>query len=263
MIGQNGFQALRHGFHPNHNGRPYLGNGGGCHGNNIGRGRGAGRYGGGRPARSGFEGRGGRFGTGGRNDTRGRNDAEGHADRPAFAPAFNQASNVGRGRGDTVAISLNLASQAAALLQQAFTVVQDQGKAMASEQHTPTETHEASGKDKVKIESIKELSKPTSYEKPQSSRQPEEVQGNSKVPYCWRCYTKGHDATLRGMRLLNAYQLCIAPFVTAMTMPKSAVQNGVAKNQLLPLAAMWLKDWVSSKYLMSQPNNRKMTPGQQ
>jgi hypothetical protein len=63
--------------------------------------------------------------------------------------------------------------------------VQDQGKATASEQHTSTETHEASGKDKVKIESIKELSKPTSHEKPQSSRQPEELQGNSKVLYCW------------------------------------------------------------------------------
>jgi hypothetical protein len=63
--------------------------------------------------------------------------------------------------------------------------VQDQGKATASEQHTPTETHEATGKDKVKVESIKELSKPTSYEKPQSSRQPKEVQRNGKVLYCW------------------------------------------------------------------------------
>jgi hypothetical protein len=73
--------------------------------------------------------------------------------------------------------------QAAALLQQAFATVKDQGKATTSEQHTPIGTHEATGKDKVKVESIKELSKPTSYEKPQSSRQPEEVQGNDKVPF--------------------------------------------------------------------------------
>jgi hypothetical protein len=85
--------------------------------------------------------------------------------------------------------------QAAALLQQTFTTVQDQGKATANEQHTPTKTHESTGKDKVKVESIKQLSKPTSYEKPQSSWQPKEVQGNDKVSYYWRCYTKGHVVT--------------------------------------------------------------------
>jgi hypothetical protein len=43
------------------------------------------------------------------------------------------------------------------------------------------------------------------------------------------------------MWLLNAYRPCAVPFVTAMAMPKSAIQNGVAKNQLLPLAVMRLK----------------------
>jgi hypothetical protein len=76
-------------------------------------------------------------------------------------------------------------------------------------------------------------------------------------------YSTASDATLRGMWSLNAYRPCIVPFVTAMTMPKSTVQNGVATNQLLPLAAMRLKDWVSFKYLMSQPNNRRITLKQQ
>jgi hypothetical protein len=112
-------------------------------------------------------------------------------------------------------------------------MMQDQSKATANEQHTPTETHEATSKDKVKVESIKELSKGT-----------RNLSHLSNLKRCMEIakYRTTGNATLRGMWSLNAYRPCTIPFVTAMTMPKSAAQNGVSKNQLLPLAAMRLKD---------------------
>jgi hypothetical protein len=46
----------------------------------------------------------------------------------------------------------------------------------------------------MKIEHIKKMSKPTSTENPETSKAAQK-QCSGKVPYCWRCYTKGHGAS--------------------------------------------------------------------
>jgi hypothetical protein len=89
--------------------------------------------------------------------------------------------------GDTVAISLNLPTQVAALLQHAFATA---GGDSATTKVTTNKTGDHKGK--AQIEPINQLSKSTATEKPESSQQAAEKQGSGKAPYCWCCFTKGH-----------------------------------------------------------------------
>jgi hypothetical protein len=100
--------------------------------------------------------------------------------------------NNADGAGDRVAVSLNLPAEAAALLKQAFASAQGTGGAEADD-NVRDKLHDEKDKEVVMVEPIKTLSKPTSSEKPESSKQGADKQGG-KPPYCWCCFTKGHGA---------------------------------------------------------------------
>ena len=79
-------------------------------------------------------------------------------------------------------LTVEQAAQAAVLLQQAF-----------AEKHAAPAGDEAVDKGKGnKLENIAKMSKPTSSEIPESSVQAEAKENGGKVPYCYRCLTKGH-----------------------------------------------------------------------
>jgi hypothetical protein len=89
----------------------------------------------------------------------------------------NVSVNAANEVGDTVAISLNLPTQVAALLQHAFATA---GGDSATTKVTTNKTGDQKGK--AQIEPINQLSKSTATEKPESSQQAAEKQGSGKAP---------------------------------------------------------------------------------
>ena len=114
----------------------------------------------------------------------GRNGRGGHLRNASTQLGQNQAS-----AGGMATASAEQTAQAAALLQQAFVAMQGVVPTQtlgqqATAAEVNTSTHQA--------EKADPLSKATPIaDKPESSAQGA-MKGSGKVPYCYRCYTKGH-----------------------------------------------------------------------
>jgi hypothetical protein len=90
-------------------------------------------------------------------------------------------------------LKLNIPKHAAHLLQQAFEAIKDVQASSTTQDSKPNPLEK---KPSVQLETIEKLSKSTQVEEPESSQQAahqiNRKEGGGKVPYCFRCKTKGH-----------------------------------------------------------------------
>jgi hypothetical protein len=179
FTGEGGFRAPHHCFHPSYGGcGPYAGLGGRWYGDNRGRGTYGGRRGGGWQTRGRSAPSGGHGFSGG-----GGQAAPSRMHQPVAT--VNMTTNAtASGVGETIAISINLLAEAAAMLQQAFALSQTDANTTASAQTPQNLLEDSKGKDKVTIEPIKNLSKPTTFEKPEASNQMAGKQGSTGAADC-------------------------------------------------------------------------------
>lgn len=192
MAGRGGFQAPNQAFHPGYGGRGgYSGRGGGRYNRTWTAGRSGGRN---NQYRGGFAGhRGGAQAAVDNHHNAGAAGA-GQAGGAAAPQGGNNAANTINLPANNAGNAINLPAQAMALLQQAFASVNGLNLLHneADQVEAPKSETDRRGSQNTKLVQIKKLSKPTSTDEvPQSSKGPAK-DGNGKVSYCYKCYTKGH-----------------------------------------------------------------------
>jgi hypothetical protein len=190
---------------------------------------------------------------------------DGHGDGGNRQPVVRQMQNpAGRahgslnpnnadGAGDRVAVSLNLPTEAAALLKQAFASAQGTGGAEAGD-NVCDKLHDEKDKEAVTIEPIKTLSKLTSSKKPESSKQGADKQGG-KPPYCWRCFTRGHGA-------VECIEPMYCPICDCKEHTNLVAPSGGERSQWQLRVGTRLRVWVFSKSLLPLLITTKMIPEQ-